>query len=354
MKKILTILSLFVSVLGLQSCSENFQVTAPYKPITFVYGLLDIGDTAHYIRIQKAFLDENKSAIDMAKNADSNFYNEGDISVIVKEKSNGVVINTYTLQRVDLNNEGYPKDTGIFFNSPNYAYKFKAPLNANNTYQLYISNHLNNTNDSSEVGILDTTKFKMTQVESSILNYTLSFYQTTPSTDILSNFALFFSPGSAKYVEGVIRFHWIDSDLVAHTSVVDSADYKYATKYITNSGSTTIGVPNTGFYNFLYNVIKPASSSNISRYIGTTDFFLYGGGDDYYNYLVTTQLQSSGLTSNQIKPTYTNIRGKDIYGIFSSKAVKIKRDVLITDQTIDSIKVNPTTISLNIRGRIGN
>src|SRR5437764_4127391 len=47
----------------LASCSEDFTVGAPYKAITVVYGIMDVGDTAHYIRIQKAYYDENMSAL---------------------------------------------------------------------------------------------------------------------------------------------------------------------------------------------------------------------------------------------------------------------------------------------------
>ena len=79
-KLVLSAIGLAV-MLGLHSCSEDFEITAPYKDITVAYGILNITDTAHYIRIQKAFLDENKSAIDMAKVADSNFYAQLDVKV---------------------------------------------------------------------------------------------------------------------------------------------------------------------------------------------------------------------------------------------------------------------------------
>lgn len=114
--KISTILLLIV-VIGFSACNDKLNIAAPYKNITVVYGLLNIADTAHYIRIQKAFMDENKSAIDMAKVADSSFY--GALKVSVKEISAaGVLLNTIPLDKVDLLNEGYPKDQGAFFQHP--------------------------------------------------------------------------------------------------------------------------------------------------------------------------------------------------------------------------------------------
>ncbi|MBS1689466.1 MAG: hypothetical protein JSS96_12130, partial [Bacteroidetes bacterium] len=73
MKKI-SIKTLAIGLLICSSCSEKFKVAAPYKSITVAYGLMDMSDTAHYVRIQKAFLDENKSAITMAQNPDSNYF----------------------------------------------------------------------------------------------------------------------------------------------------------------------------------------------------------------------------------------------------------------------------------------
>src|SRR5438552_1913003 len=102
-------LLLLLPLVGLlSSCSEDFEVSAPYKPITVIYGMMDIGDTAHYIRIQKAFLDEHKSALDMALDPDSNFYPS--LEVHLKELNDtgrgALVFADEILPRVDLNNEG--------------------------------------------------------------------------------------------------------------------------------------------------------------------------------------------------------------------------------------------------------
>jgi hypothetical protein len=38
------------------SCEENFDVNAPYKDITIVFGLLDPGEDTVFLKINKAFL----------------------------------------------------------------------------------------------------------------------------------------------------------------------------------------------------------------------------------------------------------------------------------------------------------
>ena len=148
MKYIFNVAFAALLLVGLASCKQDFKVSAPYKPVTIVYGLLNMGDTAHYIRIQKAFIDESLSALDLAKNADSNYY--PNLVVTLRELNSGTVITNTNLTRVDLNTEGYQKDSGTFFNNVSYAYKTTKTLNPNYTYRLVITNPDNGMSDSSE------------------------------------------------------------------------------------------------------------------------------------------------------------------------------------------------------------
>ena len=80
MKKLIVILSI-LSIVVMQSCSNEFELTENWKDITIIYGLLDASDTAQYIRIEKAFLDETTSALTIAQEADSIFYNNISVSL---------------------------------------------------------------------------------------------------------------------------------------------------------------------------------------------------------------------------------------------------------------------------------
>ncbi|HQE12988.1 MAG TPA: hypothetical protein PLQ78_09575, partial [Flavipsychrobacter sp.] len=74
-------------------------------------------------------------------------------------------------------------------------------------------------------------------------------------------------------------------------------------------------------------------------------------GQELYDYIIVTNSQSGGLTGDQIKPTFTNIKGKDVYGLFSSRGTKFYKNIPISGATIDSLKVNPITSDLGIVGR---
>lgn len=343
MKKILVSLLAGVSAVCLYSCSDDFKVAAPYKNITLVYGLLNMEDTAHYIKIQKAFLDENKNAIEMAKVPDSNYY--PDLNVVIKEIVSGNVVKTINLQRVDVNREGYQKDTGTFFTAPNYAYKFKEALNPNSKYRLVISNPDAGFTDSSEIQVLDASELKAYTVT---INTQFNFSRTVPTGTARLDIPLQV-PSNARYIEGKIKFRWVDKDLNTGQQTDHDADFIFAGEGISQT-NITITNSNVSFYSFLKSSI-PVAPDNIVRQMDSCDLHLAIGAQEMYDYIIVTNIQSGGLTADQLKPLYTNILGDDVYGIFSSRAYRTYKNIPLTDATLDSFRVNPITRDLNIRGR---
>jgi len=355
MKKFLLPVLLFTSVLGIQSCSEDFEVAAPYKNITVVYGMLNIKDTAHYIRIQKAFLDENKNAIEMAKVADSNFYPESALDVKIKEINNGNIVGApITLTRVDMNQEGYPKDSGIFFQSPNYAYKFKKGLNLSYQYRLVVENTVTGIKDSADINIIDSSYLTIrgdnmgpTNPNSAVgLNFANANFAT-------NEYKLFIDPGPAgspnrpSYMEGTIRFRWMEKDLSTGQQSNKFADFFFSSADV--STGDPLHAANVSFYNFLKETMKPAPTG-VARYMDSAYLYIYGAGDAYLSYINTLAIQSTGLSADQIKPTFTNIKGKDVFGLFTSRTFRFKK-LVIDEATLDSLKGSSRVRELNIQGR---
>ncbi|MBL7808850.1 MAG: DUF4249 family protein, partial [Saprospiraceae bacterium] len=151
MKKLLLLLA---TGCLLASCSNDFDVTAPWKEIPIVYGILSPQDTAHYIRVEKAFLDPERSSLAIAQIVDSLYYPANSISVWLEQVGNAT--SRVQLQRVDGVLEGYPRTEGIFAGSPNWLYKFKQngsfTLQTGKTYRLVIER-----NDGKEDVTAETT-----------------------------------------------------------------------------------------------------------------------------------------------------------------------------------------------------
>ena len=340
----------------LSSCSEDFEVSAPYKQVTVIYGLLDVGDTAHYIRIQKAYLDEHLSALDMAKNPDSNFYSS--IEVHLKEftdsSSSGRLLFDEQLQRVDLNNEGFPKTTGLFFDRPNYAYKSKRILASGRGYRIVVTNLVTGQVDSATTTAIDN-KPGLPPRAFYVNEFTSQFALGFPVFLETNRFTLNVQvPEFAQVIEGIIRFHYAERD-GAGAITRDSVDWSFATAARDSKDPSRIIVPlvtpQRSLYYFLRGAIG-AAPAGTTRLLDSADVFVWAGSVDLANYQKINGTQG-GITADQIKPLYTNIKssGERALGLFTSRAHIVRRNVGIDNNTLDSLTKNTITADLMFRGR---
>ncbi len=337
------------AVFILSSCSEDFKVAAPYKNITLVYGLLNMADTAHYIRIQKAFLDENKSAIDMAKQYDSNFY--GALDVRLKEIDNGVEIGSEALSRVDLAAQGYPKDTGIFFNTPSFAYKSTRTLNPDHSYRLVIRNAATGETDSSETPIIsgEAPVFIVREFYGNIFQVAFSGHFQGKTLDLhIQHTQQFAGMPVAGVFEGLMRFHYVNKNTATGALAPDSVDLP-VTSVVNFNGGYTLSIDERTIQRSLVSTIG-APPANTVRLIGNVDIFIFAGTRDFVQYQTINGVQG-GLTADQIRPIYTNIKGANTLGLFTSRASRSKLNVKIDDETVDTLMRSSVTQALAIQGR---
>ncbi len=357
MKKLL-IPVLLAAALGMQSCKDDFQVAAPYQEIMMAYGIINAADTAHYIRIEKAFLDNSKSAIDMSKIADSSYFKN--LTVTMKEYEGNVLRREIPMYRVDMRQEGYPKDPAGsqgFFTDPHYAYKLKTTSNADSVlnpyrkYRLIVKNGDAGRTDSSDLFYVVNTDKEKNANSFYIANfanagYTLNFAKTT----LKASFTLSGNtPRNGRMIEGIIRFNYVEMDNTTGQKTRKSADFTFGSDTKSGAEQFKMEVPNTSFYGFLYDAMGPAPA-NVVRYLDSCDFIIYCAGNELYNYSQLAAIQGGSLIGDQIKPLYSNMKGDYAYGVVTSRALNMRRNVAIDKITVDSIKLNPITKSLNIVG----
>lgn len=128
----ITLISLFLLV---SACDNDVPINAPNEPNAVVYGLLDKGNSVHYIKVNKDFVNENRDARDIAGNRDSILYGDG-IRVRLQEIGEGSnPVNTYELFRDTLNN----KEPGLFPNPQHVMYRTpEVSLDKQSRYRLII------------------------------------------------------------------------------------------------------------------------------------------------------------------------------------------------------------------------
>ncbi len=331
----------------LSSCSEDFKVAAPYKDVTVVYGLLNAGDSVQYIRIQKTFMDENRSAIDLAKISDSSYYPEQDLEVRLKGISGSSVTSDEVLKRVNMANEGLPKQQGIFFSDPSYAYKYAKRLNPSLNYRLVIRNIKTGNVDSAQTNVITTDSSQGSG--NFYIPFFFNFAQklSFQNVPIDNTFKLsVFIPTNARYFEGYIRFKYASS-----TNGGPQTDSSFIWNFAsgaplnTTDAQITLATNRSGFYSTLRDNIHIAPA-NVVRYLDSADMFVWAANEPFYTYMQVNDAQG-GITADQIKPNFTNVQGKDVLGIFASRAMRIRYNVPIDRVTLDSIRRNLQTAPLN-------
>ena len=324
------------------ACNDNFKVGAPYKEISVVYCLLSASDSANYVKVTKGFYDETQNNLLIAQNADSLYSNNLDVKL--EELLNGNVTNTYPLQRVNLVNEGYVKNPGVFVDSPNYAFKFKGYVNPKRTYRLTVTNVSTGKVISGQTNVIDT----MPNVFS-IINPFTNFDKLNFADPIKTYPFTWSAPPNAVFFDVAIRFWYEEKNTNTLQTVYKYKDLTVLKNVLATGGSITAGMNNLDFYKALNSELGN-TPTYISRYVDTPDLLILAGGRDLKTYIDVNAAQS-GITFDQIKPNYTNLTGENVFGIMSCRSTRFLRQIDYNDATYDSIINGQYTRNLNSVGK---
>jgi hypothetical protein len=333
-KALLSVLLAFSFLIN--SCSTDFDVAADWKEITIVYGLLDKGQTNQYIRINKAFLSENTSALEIAPIADSLYHNPPADVVLKAYDAQNNLKQTHVMQKVNAADEGLVKEEGLFATNPYYLYKTSATLNATYTYKIEITTPEGNviTAETPVIDDFDAIRpdpdFDVSLISE---NYTMRW---SPSTDVgIYDMDLIIKydeqriDGNGSIVTLPKTLKWnMFSNLDRETSI--------------EQGRVTYDLNVEAFFNFLVQNLSNVDSVQ-RRYFKDFDFIIHAGSNDLKIYNDVTFAQF-GVTSSQVILEYSNIEGG--LGLFASRYSKLIENVKLTDQSIDLLACDPRTTAL--------
>lgn len=339
MKKLFLLLQAGI-LLVLSSCSNEFDVAAPWKEVPVAYAILTPKDTANYVRVEKAFLDPVTNALEIAKIADSLYYPADAITVWLERTSNQSRVQ---LQRVDGVLEGIVRDTGIFATNPNWLYKYKAApgagLVAGEKYKLIVERKDGKAPITAETTIPKDFQFiKPNPQQTPPL---INFFPNVP-TDMEwrcdPNAVLFDIFVTVRY-----REEDANGNTLQHVSLVWKVPGNITLDDL-GGGLVRGKIPVSGmeFYRFLNANVQP--STDKFRYFENMDVRLVGGGKEIKEYLVTANA-NAGITGAEVIPTYTNL--SEGYGIFSSKNADVLTNIKVNAKTVDSMAIHPLTRDLN-------
>jgi hypothetical protein len=134
MKKLFPLLAILLLTLA---CDNDLDITAEYKDLTVMYGILDPNQDTNYIRIQRGYLSADPASLSFDR-PDSLYYDTADIEVVIREyEENGSeILNEATLIYDDSKN----LEEGVFTTEGFYLYRLPADfvLNDEREYEVVV------------------------------------------------------------------------------------------------------------------------------------------------------------------------------------------------------------------------
>lgn len=336
MKKML--LAALPAVLIFGACSTDFELEAPWKDIPVVYGFLNLQDTAHYIRVEKAFLQPGGNANSIAQIADSLYYDPAQITVQLQKRSTG---QRFTLQRVDGNAEGYPRAAGPFVQAPNYLYKIRASainLSAEQDIRLLIERGNGLPPVTADAVVLGPIEPQANLPAGPLnLDYTrtLLFVWNVPASGAIFDLRMFihYSEEDAN-APGVFRPKTLE--WVLKKDLQKSQPGETSIRFSELRGED--------FYRFVGSNLP--NIGNRRRMFNSIDI-LYTAGGSALRELIRVEQANTGITSSQSIPVYTNL--SEGRGVFSSRTQARRTGIILNGPSLDSLRFGIHTRQLNFQ-----
>lgn len=322
-------LALFATIVSFFSCSNDFDLTEGKVDIPVVYGVISDKDTATYIRVERAFSDEETSAFILAKDPALLYYDNIEVSIVHVKTGK-----SHPLKRVDGTLEGYQRAPGTFADAPNYLYKIKNnEINyvGKDDYRLVIKK--NDNTILTEATTTAITPYSVSSVSTPNASAKLAFGYNT-------DFRIRWSGGA----EGVIH----DIKLLFHITEVrnnQSVDTTITWNVARNLSRYEHSFKGQTFYEFMNGAF--IKETNVERFFNSAELVIITGGQAVKDYISIGQA-NLGITSSGEIPIYTNLSNGGV-GLFSAKTEFIRTDIELAPATLDSLRNGIFTKSLNFK-----
>jgi hypothetical protein len=290
-----------------------------------------VQDPVQYIRLQRGYVDTAQNALTLARNPDSIYYGPSVLVQLYDESAEQY----HLLQRVNGEDFGLPKDSGIFAQSPNILYLLDEPLDRNSNYRLEVFNP-----KTGKRAIATTNLVAALQVNVPSDQYVVNW---TGHEEELANFSWKHAAGAGIY--DLKATFWFTNHYQSGQRETQSISWKIFTNQL------AFNEPDEALLKYPYRTALfyqnvsgriPANPNVVSRTADSVTFVMAAGGLELAM-LISNQHVRDGLLSGMATPYYTNVKGG--YGIFSS----IYRDTAtaaLGATTLDSLRYSSRTAHL--------
>ncbi len=315
--------AILATVVAFSACDNDFDLVTDKVEIPVVYAILNAADTAQYFRVERAFIDENVSALVIAQNPDSLYYPDAVVSLT--RLSTGEV---WIMNEVDGNLEGYPRQSGVFATSPNTLYKLRTSdisLVEEEEYKLTVNIGDDRPLIEATTELVEPPFFVKPEVDGDLevdpqRIFRINWNANTNTTIYDAYVRLFYD----ETIDGVTTSKSIDWTLLR------------------NSEENEIDAKGTAFYDLLANSLEVDAS--IVRQQKGALFTLTSGSTEIAEYIRIGQA-NLGITSSGEVPIYEGSLSYGL-GLFASRYTDLRDNLSLTPLTRDSLSFGPRTGNL--------
>jgi len=346
------------------SCKPDFDLNAPYKDVTVVYGVLNHQDSIHYVKIYKGFQSHKEGAVFIdAQKPDSIYYYDR-ISVVLQEfvirdKPPGAATSNDTIRtaRADIPlyiTHDFPRDSGFFYyDKERIIYYTKEPLSKDYAYKILIKHKQTGK-------VTEGITRMLGNGENTYIGFEIySLSSTFPMLGRGEASIAFFPAKYAKDYEFHVNFIYFEVDkktnqVVRIGKVVKNICPRVGTIW-TNEKDRDYCVKKFArtFYDDIATQLKP--DPKVVRYIGTPgsngsciEVEGWAAGESMTQYLLSNQPTSSFI---QVGSVYTNLTASEglAFGFLSSRIKCPSRRFATNKESEDSLVSGSKTRNLGFR-----
>ena len=329
------LLYLSIAITTLAGCSTELELNAPYKDITIVYGLLNMRDSVHYVKINKAFLGEGDAYV-YAQIPDSNEWGDGAISTAkIHRLENGVRTESFDLTPTTVTD----REPGIFYAPDQKVFTFRETFTEEETQNGVPVTFYLNENWEYELELV--VKGQTISATTTVVN-DFSFQSADQSLEIpvnlvtpsgLGEFELnWTSNRDGKRYVADYRFNYREvrgSDTTDHTITQRlGTDVSANTD---NNEAMSVLLDGAAFYSTLATLIPVDPAVDKRIFIGM-DFVISVANDEFHTFLTLSE-PVSGIIED--RPSYSNVANG--YGIFAGRYTKSIFGKALSDESLEEL-----------------
>lgn len=328
------VVEIILVLLVICSCETDFDIEAGEREIPVIYGVLNATEPKQYIRVQRAFLSKGGNVLDLSKDPNILYYADGKAVLTVTATGK-----TMVGKRINVEDIGIKRDSGLFAESPNILYEFdtKDWIGSPPTKVIFnFENKVIKKGVSAQISLVKDLQLRE-GVPSAPLNLgydrviTIGWNHSTET----------------KLFDLTMRINYQEKSSKTNGVFVDkSIDWVLKDNLEVGSDPTkgSFSFKGIEFFRFLGNSLP--ISSDIQRNMKSVDILLIAGGAEFKEILNLNQA-NFGLTGSHSIPRYNNI----VNGIgFLSSRMKVSRiDISLASVTLDSLRFGVYTKALQFK-----